>query len=249
MGTSAALPGPSGEIWTSAWRAGRRWARSPEKPDEFGEECLRSLRAALKTNPDAFGLLRATTHGGIELVDALDGLRRAGLASLVDLETVEAEQRPARFVQAFTDRVAGDAARVGEFAVRRSVVDCAEALLTQPDIRRRVQTADSGPEPLISDETFCRIYTLFFGQVVAEFLGSLLMAKVALVASLPLGPFALLVGWVVRRVTAGILSPCEVQGEFGRQGESITEVARELVTQTAREAFGLGVEESVAVAT
>lgn len=249
MGTSAALSGPAGGAWARASSAGSRWARGQGDVADFGEKGLDALRRTLQADPDAYGLRRATENAGRRLVDTLDGLRRGNPELFVDLEGMPPQEREDRFVEAFADRIAGDATRSEQLATRRSAVAVAETLLGTPRLRHLVRNGDRPDGSLVPDDLFCLLYRFFFGHVVSEFLTTMISTKVLVAAPILLAvPFSaggVFAGWVAGRVMAAVLSPCEVRSGAG-DDRPLVDLGRDLLAEATRQALGIPTNPAVA---
>lgn len=233
MGTSRALRGPSGTGWDRAVRAGRQWRVDPgTSVGDFGGACRRALADDLAADPDKFGLRPAMLSAGERLLDTLEALQRDGLDAILTPEDMPKDISDDAIRLAFTDAVAGRGTLITETSVRRAAGRCADLLVEREAGREDGSGRRNGSQKL-TGELFCELYTLFFGEVVGEFLKTAVAAKVVLAAPilplLPLGAGGELAAWVAKSVARLIPNPCEETQKPDNAGGSLADVGRKLL--------------------
>jgi hypothetical protein len=250
VGTSRALRGPRSSAWSRAATIGRKCSEAASgEPDAFSDisGLVEAGRAALtedlRADSEQFGLMSAMFVAGDRLVNVLEHLLCDGLSVLLptdaepDMDTLDLI-----YVQ-FVEQVAGHGNLVTDSAVRRAAARCAD-VLTAPDgpVAAAVQRGEAGGQR-ISGELFCLLYDLFFGEVVGQFLKTMITAKIQLaVPVLPVLPFGAgheIASWAAERVVGLIPNPCEEREQPGNEGETLADLGRKLLGDVIRQSLGL----------
>lgn len=251
MGTSRALRGPTGAGWNRARAAGRTWLakQDDDRPEvlpdvaPFAEACRRALADDLRADPDRYGLRPALLAAGERLVGALDLLHRDGPRALLRAEGPVADDPVDALYVAFIDRVAGSRMLVTDTAVRRAAARCADRLTGADGPVATALRGDDGRSGSINGELFCAIYTLFFGEVVGEFLKTMIATKVQLAVPLlpvlPFGAGADVAVWIAERVASLIPNPCEEKEKPGNEEHSLAALGQDLLGTAIRRSLGL----------
>jgi hypothetical protein len=175
----------------------------------------------------------------------LEELATHGVPSTVDdWSEPWSQERTVAFELWFVERVAGTGNLVVDTAVRRAAARAA-ARVTSGDISAvggAVGNGASGAFP-IGDGLFCQIYQAFFGEVVGEFLTTMVSAKLQVafpaVHLMPLGTGAVLTDWIARNIVDRLPSPCEATGDSAHAGESVADLGRTMLNHVVDQALGL----------
>lgn len=256
MGTSTRWKGPSGGPWSAAGRRLARWppkrAHADERLEDIAGDYLSALHQTIRTDPSAFGLHDAVLAAGDRLALQLSSL---------------SENRPdsaEAFTALLAEQVGGDGGTITDAAIRRAAVAAGRRVLAQhPELQEAWAPGVTGGRGFTSD-ILCDLYRLFFGDVVAEFLRSVVAEQVKLAVPVlaVADPEDQIADWIAEHVVTLVPDPCETAAEVT---DSVNEVeaaveaaenpvsalpaiARSLVPRAARGALGLinGEEETAA---
>jgi hypothetical protein len=171
------------------------------------------------------------------VAESVDLARTHGSSDVVPGGSVDALQ------VAFVDAVAGSGNRVVDTAMRRAATHCAELL-----------TGANGPIAVtphqwntsaaaLNGDLLCAIYRTFFAEVVAEFLKTVIAAKIELAVpvlpALPFGAGHELALWVAGHVVNLIPDPCEASQKPEHAGESLADLGRHILGNAVEQALGL----------
>ena len=201
--------------------------------ESLGEKHLDALFDELVKDSTTYGLARATNRAALVLIDILAKLDAAGLAPLGSIHGATAQDRQDWFVCTMIDQVTSAPGSIADAAVRRASRRTAEELLRKsPELRRRLDDGESGGPLHISRELFCLLYAHFFADAVAEFLRSVIAAKLKLTfpAIVLVDPTDRVVNWVSGKLVELVPTPCE-ESDAAEMVE-LFEVGHQLVTQT-----------------
>jgi hypothetical protein len=256
MGTSTRWKGPGGGPWSAAGRQLARWR--PERPhaderlEEIARDYLSALHQTIRTDPSAFGLHDAVLAAGDRLALQLSSLR---------------EQHPdsaEAFTALLAEQVGGDGGTITDAAIRRAAVAAGRHVLAQhPELEEAWGSGITRGRGFTSD-ILCDLYRFFFGDVVAEFLRSVVAEQVKLAVPVlaVANPEDQIADWIAEQVVTLVPDPCEKAAEVtGSVGEAeaaveaaenpvslLPAIARSLVPPAARGVLGLitGEEETAA---
>jgi len=254
MGTSSKWRGPAGQPWTSVTgNVSRRLdlvsARTADKiplprPDDT-EVCLGrdviadrgtrfrvALAAALRKDPDVFGLCATMRDHGRRLVRVAGSLVTAGFDALAPPPPRWSAGDEDWFVYQFVRGVAGDGNTIIDAMARRAAVRCAEKILRDSRSRR------AGDH--LSTELFCLIYQFFFAEILAEFVRAVVAENInlALPGLVLIDPAGHIADWVAGQVVEAIPSPCEA-GHARSADDPVTDLATDLVQDAVERALGI----------
>lgn len=261
MGTSSKWPGPKTGEWKKVTRSvaqlrpapgvavsavtipgprspGEHWI-SEESAAGRGQRCRDALTAAVREDPEAYGLRSSMTRVGNSLIAVVEGFGTAGQA--IDLEPAPdwPGARADWFLHQFVSTVAGTGTTIADAVARRCSTACAEVILADPAAAAAIERGDIGwrfPRGL-----FCEIYQFFFADFVSEFVHAVIAEKVNLVVpGLVLAdPSGQIADWVADQVMAVIPMPCAEKAAHPEDPRSVTELAREMLPGAVTTALGI----------
>lgn len=249
MGTSTRLPGPKHAGWTGAKARLSKWVpdsisaadRLSEADRRTAEDVARlfrrALRDALLDDPERFGLREAALNAGHRLVALLDDLRHADPPMLHELSGEGSTDPADEFVRRFVAEVGGSGRLVVDAATRRAARSVAERLVAPGG-----PLASPATPQRLNGELFCTLYQLFFGELVGEFVHTLVAEniKLAVPALVVLDPTDTVAGFVADQVVKVLPDPCAAGAAREPERPRLADVARDLLTETVTQALGLG---------
>ncbi|OEV08716.1 hypothetical protein [Streptomyces nanshensis] len=256
MGTSTRWKGPGGGPWSAAGGRLAQW--NPDRPhaeerlEEIAADYLTALHQTIRTDRSAFGLYDAVLAAGDRLALQMSSLRE------------EHPDSAEAFMALLAEQVGGDGGTVTDACIRRAAVAAGRDVLAQhPELEQAWASGDTGGRGFPSD-ILCDLYRLFFGDVVAEFLRSVVAEHVKLAVPVLAGadPGDQIADWIADQVLTLVPDPCEKAAEVtdsvdeaGAAVEAVENpvsvlpaIARSLVPHAARGVLGLitGEEETAA---
>jgi hypothetical protein len=245
VGTSTKVPGPRGGNWTSAKRRAARWRPDLTDPAaevaRIGDSYLGALRTTVAEQPDAFGLYGGMSASGGRLVDALERLDRADLDDILAAPDAGRSELRDAFVGSLVDEISGPTGLLIDAVVRRAAVRAVDELLGTPGPSRTAGEHGAAAGGGISGELFCAVYQLFFAELIAEFVTMVIAEQIQLaVPVLPVvDPAGHIAEWIADQIFQLIPSPCEEATQRDHIGDSLADVARDLLAETVSRAIGL----------
>jgi hypothetical protein len=169
-----------------------------ERLEEVADGLLHVLHATLRADRSAFGLYDTTCAAGDRLTAVLGSLARQGPES------------PDALIARLALEVGGGGGTLADAVVRRAVVRAGRHV-----IDRRAETAESLPPGSTCGgwawDLLCDLYQVFFAQVVAEFLRSVIAEhiKLSVPVLVAIDPEGTIAERVADRLLELVPSPCE----------------------------------------
>ncbi|AXB42700.1 hypothetical protein [Amycolatopsis albispora] len=200
---------------------------------------MEALAAAVREDPNAYGLRATMVRAGGSLIDAVEGLGSGGGPVNLVVGSGWSGTPGEWFLYQFVSVVAGEGTTIADALARRSATACAERILADPATRGAIerQTSDWN----FADSLFCEVYQLFFADYVAAFVRAVIAEKVKLVvpALVLVDPSGQIADWVADQVAAVLPMPCAEKEKQRDDPRSITEIARDMLQDTVSAALGL----------
>ncbi|MEU6535803.1 hypothetical protein [Streptomyces sp. NPDC047000] len=253
MGTSTRWAGPKGDRWSSAAKQLARWRDDSRDADQRLEEIaadhLSTLHETLRGDQSAFGLYDTACAAGERLAVVLGSLAAGG-----------AESEDA-LVARLISEVGGDGGTLADAAVRRGV---AAAVRDVRDRHPELDDAMGGGAAAggFAWDILCDLYQVFFADMVAEFLRSVVAEhiKLAVPVLVVTDPEGRIADWVAGKVVDLVPNPCEesaeatdladavgtaqsVVGAVQDPSAALPKIAASLVPRAVGKALGLITEE------
>lgn len=236
-GRRTGTDGPGGSHTGAPGDASANWPA--EDIDRHAEAYCRAFTEQLRSDPTAFGLIKATSRAGTRLVDVLDKLVQDGPSALGPVTGAVPEERVELFLSRFVTAVVGRGGLLGDAAARRAAVRCGERLLQENHaLRHAIEHNVVVTVPHVTDELFCTIYRLFLADTVNALVAAVIAGKLML--AVPVLPVIDPAGHIAQRVaeliTEHLPTPCEEKQRRGAEG-SVIELGRDLVPHALEDAL------------
>lgn len=255
MGTSTRWKGPGGDRWNAAARRLACWRPDQRNADprleEIARDHLRALHETLRADPSAFGLYDTACAAGERLAGTLGSLAEQ-----------RAESEEALIIR-LTSEVAGDGGTLADAAVRRAAAAAVRDVLDKhPEMQDAMDsgTASGG----FAWDILCDLYQVFFADLVAEFLRSVVAEhiKLAVPVLVAVDPEDRIADWIAEKVVGLVPNPRKESAEATDLAEAVDaaesvvgavhdpvgalqEIARELVPGAVGRILGLISEEVI----
>lgn len=212
--------------------------------EQHAEAFRDALRSQMLIDRESFGLYETTNATATRFIDTVEEIANG---SWFYIETEETGPPPGErrdiFVTRFVDRVSSSVGLPMDAVMRHAVTDSVEELIDQsPELQTAIETGQN-TEGTISDGIFCKIYQIFFANIVTNLLKSVITAKIKLLFPvLPVvDPADNITDWISTKVTSLIPTPCKKREEDKTGGPSLADLGKSLIEEAIDSALGLPV--------
>ncbi|MFI6583530.1 hypothetical protein [Embleya sp. NPDC050493] len=207
------------------WRPDQRDA--DQRLGEIAQSLLLALQSTVREDASAFGLYDAACTAGGRLADVMASPPR--MAS--DTEVLAG----------LVTRIGGEGGTLSDAVVRRAV---AAAWVQVQEQHPELSGSTIGRS--MTADILCDLYRLFFADVVAEFLRSVVAEKINLAmlgSTVLIDPESVIANWITECLLEFVPDPCEVA--VGRGGsDALPGIARSLVPRAVDAVLGLSTPEA-----